>query len=126
MKLECIHADTCLPDYWGGHSLAHVRVLAYRRMTLDEIKDALKSEINEGAVAGHCELAQLLSDMPPPDVHAGACEEAHEAALAAVDAIEPAEPSQTSFFMDLDEPEDEVNDVGDNQPYAFFVFREID
>lgn len=24
MKLHCIHADTCLADYWGGHHLRRV------------------------------------------------------------------------------------------------------
>lgn len=33
-KLECCHADTCLPDYWSGHHLPHVQIAVWRGMTL--------------------------------------------------------------------------------------------
>jgi hypothetical protein len=125
MKLECIHADTCLPSYWGGHSLAHVQIHVWRGMSLDELRSALRYELNDGAIAGHCELGTLLSDMPPPPhVSAAAKDEAHSAALDAIDAITPNDPEQTEFFLDLeDEPEDED---GDELVYAFFVFREVE
>jgi hypothetical protein len=131
MKLECVHADTCLPCYWGGHSLAHVQISVYKGMSLDEIKNALRYELNDGAIAGHCELGVLLSDIPPPDhVSAAAKDEAHSAALAAIDAITPNDPEQTEFFLDLEEPDDEGFDdcLSDNDEsvYAFFVFREVE
>jgi uncharacterized protein with PIN domain len=37
MKFELCYADTCLSDYWSGHHLAHIQVLAYK-MTLDDLK----------------------------------------------------------------------------------------
>jgi hypothetical protein len=131
MKLECIHADTCLPCYWGGHSLAHVQIPVYKGMTLSHIQNALKYELNDGAIAGHCELSILLSDMPPPPhVSAAAKDEAHSAALDAIDAITPSDPRQTAFFLDLEEPDDEGFDdcLSDNDEsvYAFFVFREVE
>ena len=51
-QLECCHADTCFPDYWGGHHLAHVQVPVWNGMSLAELKKALMAELNEGAVAG--------------------------------------------------------------------------
>jgi hypothetical protein len=46
------HADTCLPDYWGGHHLPHVSIPAYP-MTLKEVKSALHSEVNQDAICGN-------------------------------------------------------------------------
>jgi hypothetical protein len=95
-------------------------------MSLEEIKIALKYELDDGAIAGHCELGILLSDMPPPaHVSAVAKDAAHSAALDAIDAITPSDPEQTEFFLDLGEapPEDED---GDELVYAFFVFREVE
>jgi len=51
MKLICYHYDTCLPDYFGGHHAPHVCIPAYP-MSLIELKDAIRSEINQGAIGG--------------------------------------------------------------------------
>ena len=51
MKLECLHADTCLPDYWGGHHLAHVQIPVYRGMTLKAIKESIRDEDSESVYA---------------------------------------------------------------------------
>lgn len=62
MKMTCTHADTCLPDYWSGHHLAHVQIpVTRRKMSLAEIRRAIRSELRQGAVMGNSEDAQLLS-----------------------------------------------------------------
>ena len=50
-SLSAHHADTCLPDYWSGHHLPHISIPVYP-MTLDEVKSALHSEVDMGAIAG--------------------------------------------------------------------------
>ena len=68
IKFECCHADTCLSDYWSGHHLPHVQIPVYRGMTLKEVKDAIRSELSQGAVMGSTDNARLLSaDMVRPD-----------------------------------------------------------
>lgn len=62
MRMTCNHADTCLPDYWGGHHLPHVQVpVTRRKMSLAEIRRAIRSELREGAVMGSSDDARLLS-----------------------------------------------------------------
>lgn len=62
MKMNCIHADTCLPDYWSGHHLPHVQIpVTRRKMSLAEIRRAIRSELNEGAVMGNDDNARILS-----------------------------------------------------------------
>lgn len=128
MKLECIHAATCLPDYWSGHHLAHVQIPVWKGMDLDDIKSSLKAELDVNAVAGSDDIAQLLSDAPIPDhLPAGADDDAYEAARAAINAIQPLDPAQTTFFNDLEEePEDPSGFEDAATVYAFFVFREED
>lgn len=50
--LACQHAGTMLPDYWSGHHLAHIQVPVYRDTTITQLRAALHSELNEGAIAG--------------------------------------------------------------------------
>ncbi len=57
MKLQCLHADTCLPDYWGGHHLAHICVPVDCNTKITELRNMLHSELNQGAVAGNNPLA---------------------------------------------------------------------
>lgn len=108
-QLECIHADTCFPDYWGGHHLAHIQVPVYNGMSLAELKKALMSELNEGAVAG--------SDAPH-DYD----EQWYAAAREAVQAIEAKTPAAAENLFPLLIPQ---GDDDDDVPtvYAFFVFR---
>lgn len=62
MKMSCNHVDTCLPDYWSGHHLAHVQIpVTRRKMSLAEIRRAIRSELAQGAVMGSCDEARLLS-----------------------------------------------------------------
>jgi len=109
--LDCSHSDTCLPDYWSGHHLAHVQIPVYHGMKLSEIKQELRNELNMGAIGGSDERTfddNVLND------------QWHKAALAAVNKIKPAVKNQRRFFADLEEQTDD----NDDSVYAFFVFVE--
>lgn len=123
-KLECIHADTCLPDYWSGHHLPYVQIPVWHGMKLKEIKQALLSELGEGAVMGNDENAFLLSaDYVGPE-NADKADQVFKAAIASVNRIKPNKKGQRTFFKDL-EPLDDNDDSGETV-YAFFVFVELE
>ena len=113
MHLECCHADTCLPSYWGGHHLAHIQVAVHNGMSFDALKADLRRELNEGAIAG--------ADYP--GTHN---DQWYAAAVAAVNAmtvnpgVDPAH-----LFKDLEVGDDEPDDDGESV-YAFFVFTPIE
>lgn len=112
--LEFVHADTCLPDYWSGHPLPHVQILAFKGMTLKQIKDALRDELRDGCVMGNCDVARLLSaDLVQPHEEKKA-DALTRAAYAAVNRIKPAQKGQRKFFNHLDD---------DYDVYAYFVLR---
>lgn len=69
MKVYCQHADTCFSDYWPGHHMPHVMIpVTRRKMSLSEIRHAIRSEIEQGAVMGSGDDARLLSaDMVRPE-----------------------------------------------------------
>jgi len=120
MRLECCHADTCLPDYWRGHHMPHVQIPVYRGMTLKEIKDAIRHELRHGYVMGSTELAYLLgADWVPPEKEKAA-DRAIKAAYAAVNRLKPARKGQRKFFLDLP-----IDDDTESTLYAYFVFREM-
>ena len=52
IKLHCLHVDTCLPDYWGGHHLPHIAVPVDRETTIETLRDSLMGEIWQGAIMG--------------------------------------------------------------------------
>lgn len=109
-KLECCHADTCLADYWSGHHLPHIQAAVHNGISLEELKQQLRTELNIGAVMG--------ADYDESD------DRWHQAALAAVDAItvnEDADPEH--LFKDLEVTED---DDGGEIVWAYFVFREVE
>ena len=108
--LECWHADTCLSDYWGGHHLAHVQVPVWNGMSLAELKKALMSELNEGAVAG----ADAPHDYD---------EQWYAAARDAVQAIEAKTAAGAENLFPLLVPQTDDDDVP--TVYAFFVFRHV-
>jgi hypothetical protein len=110
MKLECAHADTCTPDYWGGHYLPHISIPVFHGMTLEQIKASLKDELNQDAIAG------MIS--PRND-------EWYIAAEEAITLIAPSDPNQTKFFMDL-EPLQDTDDYDGYSVYAYFVFVELE
>lgn len=62
MRVSIVHVDTCLPDYWSGHHRPHVQIPCTRQpMSFAEIRDLIRSEIVQGAVAGSDDDAALLS-----------------------------------------------------------------
>ena len=109
MKLICAHADTCLPDYWGGHHLPHVAVPAGRDTTFPDLRAAIIDELRAGAVAG--------ANATPEDTYEN--DEWYDAAIRAVERdVQPPCRSIEYPFHDLD-----VSDDGDAEGvYAYFVF----
>lgn len=119
MKLECVHADTCLADYWTGHHRPHVQIPVHPGMTLKAIKEAIRGELLMGAVAGSSDDARLLSaDMVRPDEEKRA-DMLTRAAYAAVNRMRPVKKGQRRFFNDI-----EYGDEDSETVWAFFVFME--
>ena len=118
MKIEIVHVDTCLPDFWSGHHLPHVQIPVWPGMSLSDIKSAIRSEISQGAIGGSGDDARLLSaDVVRPDEEKRAIA-LTRAVYAGVNRIKPAKKGQRKFFTDIDEPIDDCSD----SVYAFFVF----
>lgn len=112
--LECCHVDTCLPDYWRGDSRAHLSIIAYPGMTLKEIKSALHSELNQGAIGGN--------DPRTWDDSGDVGDVWYKRAHAAINAIKPANKGQRRFFTDIEQQDEDA----DFSVYAYFVFVEKD
>jgi hypothetical protein len=92
-------------------------------MKLREIKEAIRAELRQGAVAGSGDDARLLSaDMVRPGEEKRA-DTLTRAAYAAVNRISGAKKGQRTFFREL---EKSTNGDSDESVYAFFVFREVD
>lgn len=122
MKLECVCADICLPDYWSGHHLPHVAIPVYRNMKLCDVKDALKNELRLGAVAGSSDDARLLAaDCVLPEEEAKS-DRLVRAAHAAINRLKPAKKGARVLFRDLETDDDEYG----YSVYAFFVFVTLD
>ena len=121
MKYKFSLADVCLPYYWSGHHLAHVQIPVYHGMKLNEIKDAIRSQLSQGCVMGNTDEARLLSsDFINPNDELSA-DKLTKKAYAAVNRIRPAKKNTRRFFMYLDEQTyDDFWTV-----YAYFVFVEI-
>ena len=62
VKLVCRHVDTCLSCYWRGHDLPYVSILVHKNMSLKNIKEALRNELQFGYVGGDGDDAHLLSN----------------------------------------------------------------
>lgn len=111
MKLICAHADTCLPDYWGGHHLPHVAVPVSRDTTFADLRSMIIDELRAGAVAG--------ADATPEDTYEN--DEWYYAAIRAVMCdVQPPDRGVEYPFHDLDVSDDE--DEGSESVYAYFVF----
>ena len=108
--LECIHAETCLPDYWCGHHLPHVQIEVWRGMNLKQIKQALLSELFQRAVMG----VEYDYDN----------DKWHKRAISGVNRMKSSTKGQRRFFLDLEETLDD--DEGCDSVYAFFVFVECE
>lgn len=116
--LECIHADTCLSDYWSGHHLPHVQIIVWHGMTLREIKSELKTEILFGYVNGNCDAARLLNFDDIETREQNLANKLQKACIAAINKIKPTEKGKRKYFTDL-EKDDHSETV-----YAYFVFRD--
>lgn len=116
-QLECCHADTCFPDYWGGHHLAHIQVPVWNGMSLAELKKALMAELAEGAVAG----AGYPGDHDEQWYAAArdAVQAIEAFAVRAIEAKTPAAAAENLFPLLI--PQGDDDDVP--TVYAFFVFR---
>lgn len=110
LELECIHVDTCLSGYWGGHHLPHIQAAVHNGISLEELKRQLRTELRDGLVMG--------ADYDESD------ERWHQAALAAVDAITVNEDADPEHLFQGLEPVPEDDDDGE-LVYAYFVFREV-
>ena len=112
-QLECLHIDTCLPDYFGGHHLAWICIPIYKALSLSEIKSAIHSELNQGAIGGNDERTRDDSG----EIGDAWFYRAH----AAVDRIKPSKKGQRKFFTNIEFPSE---DYADECVYAYFVFRD--
>lgn len=109
MRYTLVHADTCLADFWSGHHLPHVSVPVDGTTTVKEALEGVRSELNQGAVAGSLGWETIAS------------EEFHAACLQAVQELREmnADILDRAAFPNL-----EVHD-GDEcseSVMAFFVF----
>ena len=121
MKLELVHTDTCLPDSWSGHHAAHISIPVWPGMTLRNIKESLKNELRQGAIAGNDTCAMFLaSDFVLPE-HVKLADQYVRAAYAAINRLKPVKKGQRRFFTDLEEQGEDY----DYSVYAYFVFVEI-
>lgn len=120
MKLELVHTDTCLPDYWRGHHKAHLSIPVCRGMTLKEIKNDLLSELAHGVVMGSDRIAEALSDCSrcTPEEQ----ERIYRKAKAAINRMKPVIKGTRKFFLDLEENQE---DDGLDSVFAYFVFVEL-
>lgn len=103
MKLICAHADTCLPDYWGGHHLPHIQSSVTNETAIEELRTDLLSELNQDAVMGDC---------------SSCTEEWYTAAKNAINAITSTKPKPFTNLENSGEDEEIV--------YAYFVFIKED
>lgn len=118
--VECCHADTCLPDFWGGHHLPHVQIPVWRGMTIGDVRRSILSELRQGYVMGSTEEARLLAaDMVRPEEDALATF-LFEKVCKSVEALRAA-PGKRRLFTDLEPQEDD-----DESVYAYFVFTGLE
>lgn len=121
-KYEWAHADTCLPDYWSGHSAAHVSIpIPHKGMFLKDIKAAILNELIQGAVGGSDDNARLLSADWVPERDVKPAHAITRAAHAAVNRLKLTNGKRKAFTdIVYEENEDRDYDV-----YAYFVLVEI-
>jgi hypothetical protein len=110
--LNCLHADTCLPDYWSGHHLAHLQITVFNGMTLKEIKQELRNELNQGAISGNEPLSFDDSGIEG--------DKWFKRAHAAINRIKPSVKGTRRYFKDLEQCDED----GFESVSAFFVFDE--
>lgn len=119
--MHCQHADTCLPDYWGGHHLPHICVPVTRSTTVHELRRMLEDELRMGAVAGSNDDALALSN---DGIGALSDNKVYRAAVAAIRRDVRLARGHRKLFGDLDPSTDDDEDGP--SVYAFFVFTRAD
>ena len=127
-KLECLHADTCVSDYWGGHHLAHICVRVWRNMTIVQLRNALRNELRQGAVGGSDDVARFLSaDIVRPEEEKRADMVTRAAYAAIARDVRMKKRGPRFPFRDLPEDSEDSEDSEDEDfpLYAYFVFREF-
>jgi len=98
--------------------MAHVSIPVYKGMKMKALKDAIRSELRQGAVAGSNEIANALStDMVQDEKFA---DKVTKAAYAAINKMKPAVKGTRTLFKDLEESTDD-DDMCESV-YAYFVF----
>ncbi len=107
IKYECAFSDLCLPDYFAGNAKPWLCIPVDRCTTLAEIKEALKSELNQGAIGGDWEAKEKPGF--------------YDAAELAIDEITAT--SDTPFINSL---EDAPEDYDGDSVYAYFVLIEVE
>lgn len=108
-KLNCHHADTCLPDYWSGHHLPHISIPVFHGMHAADVRRALHSEVSEGAIAGNFS-------------EESATEADYKRMHAAIDRdVRCAQKGRRRCFENLDK---QTEDDAELSVYAYFVFTE--
>src|SRR5690606_10430997 len=112
IKLNCLHCDTCLPDYFGGHHLAWVCVPIDNKMSFKQLREYLHYELNQGAIGGNEPLSQ--------DDYGEDGYKWFEDAEAVINRdVKPSNKGCKRPFKDI-----EFNDECEEVPHAFFVFKE--
>jgi len=108
MKFELIHFGTCLPDYWGGHHLPHITIMAYP-MTLKQCKEYLKMEVYQDCVMGEYNNTDIE----------------YHAMIAAIDNLQLLDNKPDSAIV-FSEFIDNNDDEGMDCPQAYFVFKQTE
>lgn len=119
MKLELSLVDVCLPDYWQGHSKAHIQIAVWPGMSLRDIKEACMNEIRFASAGGHDRIAYLLTADWVPEKDVKDADKCIKAVYAAINRLKPGTKGKRKFFTDLEESDDSES------VYAYFVIEEI-
>lgn len=118
-EVECLHVDTCLSGYWGGHHLPHVQIAVWRGMTIGDVRRGILYELNQGCIMGSTEEARLLqADVVQPE-EADLAEFLFEKVCKSVDKLRG---NKRRLFTDLEESDDEDAE----SVYAYFVFTGLE
>lgn len=120
-RINVLHADTCLPCYWGGHHMAHLQVPVDGSTTFAQLREMLLVEVVQGAVAGNDHIAQLLSsDVVRPSEEHAADWVTREVYRAIKRDVRPAKKYRRLAFPDLERP---VHSGSDYSVCAFFIIE---
>jgi len=118
--MTCKLADVCLPRHWTGWATgcdaAHLSAPVWPGATLREVKDALLTELGDGHVYGHDEVAKALSGEALTDDFIHVFRAARSAIIRLSARDLRGELNQRRFFLDLEPSPDHAEPV-----HAYFV-----